>query len=159
MSNVVTIEEIYLTGIKKIALSWNSWKSDMIVWPERRWIQTSVVVRVKNRAVFYIHDFALRSRYSIANRLQSVEAKRDSSYPFEIRVKIGTFRGTCVYCAIFIGILWCTLEPLRPMHTEMNTLWARTQSWTENCLIMIQWLCSGARPGLRKNKLIENVLF
>ena len=73
--------------------------------------------------------------------------------------KIGTFRGTCVYCAIFIGILWCTLEPLRPMHTEMNTLWARTQSWTENCLIMIRWLCSGARPGLRKNKLIENVIF
>ena len=72
-----------------------------------------------------------------------------------VRKKIGTFRGTCVYCAIFIGILWCTLEPLRPMHTEMNTLWARTQSWTENCLIMIRWLCSGARPGLRKNKLIE----
>ena len=34
-------------------------------------------------------------------------------------IKIGTFRGTCVYCAIFIGILWCTLEPLRP-HAHWN---------------------------------------
>ena len=27
-------------------------------------------------------------------------------------IKIGTFRGTCVYCAILIGIIWCILEPL-----------------------------------------------
>ena len=26
--------------------------------------------------------------------------------------KIGTCRGTCAYCAIFIGTIWCTLEPL-----------------------------------------------
>ena len=33
---------------------------------------------------------------------------------------IGTFRGTCVYCATFIGIIWCTLQPLPPMYTEMS---------------------------------------
>ena len=26
----------------------------------------------------------------------------------------------CVYCTIFIGIIWCKLEPLRPMYTEMS---------------------------------------
>ena len=31
--------------------------------------------------------------------------------PWEFN-KIGTCGGTCVYCATFIGIIWCTLEPL-----------------------------------------------
>ena len=58
--------------------------------------------------------------------------------------KIGTFRGPCVYCAIFMGILWCTLEPLRPMHTEMNTLWARTHSEQEhNPELKTVWLWFG----------------
>ena len=59
-------------------------------------------------------------------------------------VNLGTFRGTCVYCAIFIGILWCTLEPLRSMHTEMNTLWARTHSEQEhNPELKTVWLWFG----------------
>ena len=46
--------------------------------------------------------------------------------------KIG--RGTCVYCAIFVGIIWCTLEPLLctlKSRTELNIFWARTEQYFE----------------------------
>ena len=38
-------------------------------------------------------------------------------------LKLGTCRGsTCVYCTIFIGIIWCTLEPLIYSILDWNLL-------------------------------------
>ena len=42
-------------------------------------------------------------------------------------IKIGTFRGTCVYCAIFIGIIRCTRASPPHAHWNEHVLWARTE--------------------------------
>ena len=51
--------------------------------------------------------------------------------------KIGTCKGTCVCCAIFVGIIWCTLEPL--MYTKIP-------DWTEHILSKKRIsFCTGSR--------------
>ena len=50
-------------------------------------------------------------------------------------IKIGTFRGTCVYCAILIGIIWCILEPL----TLSCTMKWKYSEQEQNIILSIIW--------------------
>ena len=56
------------------------------------------------------------------------------AYQITAQTKIGTCRGTCVYCAIYIGIIWCTLEPLSCTLKWTCTLSNRIPFW-----VLITW--------------------
>ena len=128
-------EEKYVSAFVCITLtSYFRYQSDAVNSSFRAGICTSVevatwVTRCCRPAKVLIDTQSLKSEFM---RLRRTRIVNNRNMPLFAKSKIGTFRGTCVYCAILIGIIWCILEPF--MYNEMDIFWARTEYHFEYCI-------------------------